>query len=209
MTEPSATTLPPLAPPAPVPAKAMGKQARIFFLALTLVSLVAIFYPRGDGTSTAPQGFLLDATGRPVTIGSHFTPVTLLHFWATWCPPCITEIPALERLSADFGGEPGFQIMMVAVDDDPEKVRPFVGSNRAFNVLFDPQWEVSHRYGTRKLPETYVVIRGKVVSSLKFVGAQNWDDPRIRQTLQAVIQKVADGAEMEEILEVAKGLPQT
>ena len=52
-------------------------------------------------------------------------------------------------------------------------------------------------------------IRGKTVKALKFVGAQNWDDPRIRQTLRGVIQKVADGAEMEEILEVAKGLPQT
>jgi len=184
----------------------LAKQARIFFFAIAALVLTAMFFPRGDGTSTAPAGFLLDATGRPTTIGNHFTPVSLLHFWATWCPPCITEIPALERLSQDFAQEPGFQIMMVAVDDDPEKVRPFVGRNRAFSVLFDPQWEVTHRYGTRKLPETYVVIRGRTVKSLKFVGATNWDDPKIRAALQEVIRKVEAGEELQVVIDAAEAL---
>ena len=182
----------------------VAKQARLFFLGIAVLVLTAVFFPRGDGTSTAPAGFLLDATGRPTTIGNHFTPVSLLHFWATWCPPCITEIPALERLSRDFAGQPGFQIMMVAVDDDPQKVSPFVGRNRSFSVLFDPQWEVSHRYGTRKLPETYVVIRGRTVKALKFVGATNWDDPRIRAALQEIIRKVEAGDELQDVIAAAE-----
>ena len=178
----------------------LGRQARGMFLIILTLALLAMVWPRGDGTSLAPAGFLLDSSGRPTKLGDHMTPVVLLHFWATWCPPCITEIPALERLANDFGGRPGFQIMMVAVDDELEKVRPFVGNQRAFSVLYDPQWEVSHRYGTRKLPETYVIVKGRKIEKLKFVGATNWDDPEIRATLSTIIDKVAAGEEMEEIL---------
>lgn len=185
----------------PSPAEnGLGVQARVMFLVILVLALSALFWPRGDGTSLAPAGFLLDASGRPTTLGDHMTPVVLLHFWATWCPPCITEIPALERLADDFAGRPGFQIMMVAVDDELEKVRPFVGHQRAFSVLYDPQWEVAHRYGTRKLPETYVIVNGRKIEKLKFVGATNWDDPEIRATLAAVVESVDSGQEMEDIL---------
>jgi thiol-disulfide isomerase/thioredoxin len=191
----------------PLPAKKIARQAKIVTLFVVVLVLTALLAPRGDGTSTAPAGFLLDATGRPSTLGDHFTEVVLLHFWATWCPPCITEIPALERLGDDFSTQPGFQIMMVAVDDDPPKVAPFVGASRAFAVLFDPQWEVAHRYGTRKLPETYVILRGKKIESLKFVGAQNWDDPQLREILKQIIQQAEDGVATEDIVKSLEKLP--
>ncbi|MCB1035901.1 MAG: TlpA family protein disulfide reductase [Acidobacteria bacterium] len=182
--------------------RALRRQALGMFFIILILSLGALIWPRGDGTSLAPAGFLLDASGRPTTLGDHMTPVVLLHFWSTWCPPCITEIPALERLAADFEGRPGFQVMMVAVDDELEKVRPFVGNQRAFSVLYDPQWEVAHRYGTRKLPETYVIVNGRKIEKLKFIGATPWDDPGIRATLSTIIDMVASGKEMEEILAV-------
>ena len=53
-------------------------------------------------------------------------------------------------------------------------------------VLFDPQWEVAHRYGTDKLPETYLVVNGRVVR--KFVGMTNWDDPAVRAELATHLQ---------------------
>lgn len=171
---------PPIAPlegaPA-MPPERLGLQARLVVAAVALAALAVLFWPRGDGTSQAPGGFLLDGDGRPQPLAARMAPVTLVHFWATWCPPCITEIPALERLWTDFGDRPDFEVVMVAVDDTMAKVEPFVGS-RAPMMLYDPQWEVAHRYGTRKLPETYLVVGGRVVE--KWIGAQNWDDPAIR-----------------------------
>ncbi len=171
---------PPIAPlegaPAVLPER-LGLQARLVVAAVALAALAVLFWPRGDGTSQAPGGFLLDGDGRPQPLAARMAPVTLVHFWATWCPPCITEIPALERLWTDFGDRPDFEVAMVAVDDTMAKVEPFVGS-RAPMMLYDPQWEVAHRYGTRKLPETYLVVGGRVVE--KWIGAQNWDDPAIR-----------------------------
>ena len=136
----------------------LGLPARLGLLALTLCALAALFWPRGDGTFKEPGGFLFDNSGQAAAIGTHLAPVTLVHFWATWCPPCIKEIPALQRLSSDFSRHHDFKVLMVAVSDSNDKVRSFLGSG-AEQVLFDPEWEVAKRYGTDKLPETYLVIR--------------------------------------------------
>jgi hypothetical protein len=73
---------------------------------------------------------------------------------------------------------------MVAVADSTEKVRSFMGS-QADMMLFDPDWTVANRYGTDKLPETYLVVRGEVIE--KLVGQQNWDDPALRSKLSALL----------------------
>lgn len=91
----------------------------------------------------------------------------------------------LQRLARDFAGQPDFTILMVAVSDSSEKVRTFLGPP-ADSVLFDPQWDVANRYGTDKLPETYLVVNGTVVR--KFVGMTNWDNPGLRAELAASIR---------------------
>ena len=55
-------------------------------------------------------------------------------------------------------------------------------------MLYDPNWDVAHRYGTHQLPETYLVVHGKVVE--KWEGAQDWDDPELRGRLDAALREV-------------------
>jgi thiol-disulfide isomerase/thioredoxin len=154
-------------------------QARLAVGALALCGLAALFWPRGEGTRTS-GGFVVDASGRAATIGSHLAPVSLVHFWATWCPPCLTEIPALQRLARDLAGSPDFRVIMVAVADDRGKVGALMGE-ASEAVLFDPNWEVARRYGTTQLPETYLVVQGEVVE--KWVGATDWNDPGVRHRI--------------------------
>lgn len=161
-----------------------GKQMKLGLALLVLCALAAMFWPRGEKTFKEPGGFLVDANGRPAKLGSQLAPVSLVHFWATWCPPCIDEIPALQRLAQDFSDQEGFVVVMVAVDDSTDKVTTFLGPGWDM-VLFDPSWDVAERYGTSKLPETYLVVRGQVVD--KFVGATNWDDPKIREKLTSLL----------------------
>lgn len=160
-------------------------QAKVAFLVVAVVAAVALFWPRGDGTFEEPGGFLYDSDGRPATLGEHLAPVTLLHFWATWCPPCITEIPSLDRLEADVDSS-DFAILMVAVNDEVSKVETFMGERAASN-FYDPNWDVSHRYETYKLPETYLLVGRTVVD--KFVGAQNWDDPKLRRRIEEKVRE--------------------
>jgi thiol-disulfide isomerase/thioredoxin len=166
--------------PAPAPPKRLGLPARLGLAALAVCALSALFWPRGDKSFKEPGGFLYDPSGRAATIGPRLAPVTLVHFWATYCPPCIEEIPALQRLTRDFAGHQDFTVVMVAVSDSADKVRAFLGSG-ADMVLFDPQGEVAGRYGTQKLPETYLLVEGRVVR--KFIGNTNWDDPALRAEL--------------------------
>lgn len=158
----------------------LGIQARLALVVLAVCALAALFWPRGE--RSAPGGFLLDSGGRPTPLGSRMAPVTLVHFWATCCPPCIDEVPALRRLERDLADQPDFGILMVAVADSAERVAPFLGPG-AEMVLYDPKWDVAHRYGTRQVPETYLVVRGRVLE--KFEGATNWDDPDLRRRLRS------------------------
>ncbi|HSL84359.1 MAG TPA: TlpA disulfide reductase family protein [Thermoanaerobaculia bacterium] len=169
----------------------LSRQTQVLVALLAAAALAVVFWPRGDGTREAPGGFLIDAGGRPVPVGSRMAPVTLMHFWATWCPPCRTEVPSLSQLAEDFGDYRGdFSVLMVSVADRVDEVEKFMEEtlveNRFNSVLYDPSWEVTHRYGTRKLPETYLVVQGRVVE--RWIGAQDWNDPEIRQTiLEAVL----------------------
>lgn len=161
----------------------LSKQAKLGLALLVVCALAALFWPRGK-TFKEPGGFPLDLDGRPAMLGSQLAPVSLVHFWATWCPPCVDEIPSLQRLARDFQGREGFSVVMIAVDDEKGKVKKFLGPGWDM-VLFDPSWDVAHRYGTDKLPETYLVVRGQVVE--KFVGATNWDDPKLRDRLDSLL----------------------
>lgn len=162
----------------------LGRQAKLLLAALAVCALAALFWPRDGGTPQEQGGFLLDAQGRPAKLGPQLAPVSLIHFWATWCPPCVKETPALQNLARDFSNKKDFAIVMVAVQDTSDKVRRFLGPD-ADMVLFDPNWQVANRYGTNQLPETYLVVRGRTVQ--KFVGQTDWDDPALRAKITSYL----------------------
>jgi thiol-disulfide isomerase/thioredoxin len=165
----------------------LSKQAKLGVALLVVCALAALFWPRSK-TFKEPGGFPLDLDGRPAKLGEQLAPVSLVHFWATWCPPCIDEIPSLQRLVRDFQDQDDFSVVMIAVNDEKDKVTPFLGPGWDM-VLFDPTWDVANRYGTDKLPETYLVVRGEVVD--KFVGAMNWDDPKLRDRISSLVAPAA------------------
>lgn len=160
----------------------MALEAKLAFAAILAFVIFVLVLPHPP-SDEAPMGELEDAAGQPVEMETEMAPVTLVHFWSTWCPPCITETPAIERLAADLAAEQGFRLLMVAVQDDAEKVEEFLGS--ADDTLYDPNWEIAHSYGTKKLPETHLVVQGKLVES--FVGAISWDDPEVRQKITSAL----------------------
>jgi thiol-disulfide isomerase/thioredoxin len=170
-------------PAAEAPAvSASNRWLRFVLAGLVVCAAAALFWPRGDARRDAPGGFLVDRQGRPQPLAARLAPVTLVHFWATWCPPCVDEAPALDRLTRDLAVPGRLAVVRIAVFDDPDRVHTFLQGNDA-DVLFDPRWDVAHRYGTRQLPETYVIVRGKVVQ--KFDGAADWDSPALRAQLTA------------------------
>ena len=181
-----------------------GRQSGLFVALVAIVALVALFWPRSEDArinfqafrkargGAAPVGMLVDSAGRPTPLATRTAPVTLVHFWSTWCPPCITEIPSILRLADEHATDHNFSLVMIAVQDDVEKAQTFLGK-RVSEALFDHDWKVTHSFGTEKLPETHLVVGGQMVES--FIGATDWDDPDIRRRIRDALASVQDSDE--------------
>jgi cytochrome c biogenesis protein CcmG, thiol:disulfide interchange protein DsbE len=102
----------------------------------------------------------------------------LLNFWATWCPPCVEEMPSLQQFH-DLFKERGVVVMGVNVDEAEQTYQRFLQRSRiSFANTFDPTADLGARFGTYRYPETYLINRqGKVVE--KFVGAELWTSAEI------------------------------
>jgi thiol-disulfide isomerase/thioredoxin len=105
--------------------------------------------------------------------------VVLVNFWATWCLPCLQEMPSLEKFARTYDVE----VLAVSVDDGWEPVDKFLGKNTSFRVALDLGAKVSQIYGTTQFPESYLVDRGGK-ARLKFIGPRNWADPSFAALLK-------------------------
>ena len=135
----------------------------------------------------APDFAFRTPAGAVSTLASVRGRVVLLHFWATWCPPCIVELPRLARLAEGLDPE-RFAVMAVCVDNDrPEKVRDFVATwGISLPLYLDPGGVVARKFGTIRFPETFV-LDGSGVVRKKVIGAEEWRRPvwvRFLQSLQ-------------------------
>ncbi len=117
--------------------------------------------------------------------------LTLLHFWATWCAPCRSEMPALVKLYEDMREE-GLHVLAVSTDRGDAEVRDFVQQYRMrFPVLRDPSMRVANRYGITGYPETYIIDRQGVILA-HIVGPGPWESEQTRRQLRAWLQTPAE-----------------
>jgi peroxiredoxin len=135
----------------------------------------------------APE-FRLQATdNRFVSLSDLKGRVVMVHFWATWCPPCVEELPTLDKLYRALKGE-DFEMLAISVNEEgAAAVVPFMQKNRLnVPVLFDPGKSIAGLYGTYKFPETYIVDRQGIVR-YKAIGPADWTDPAAIQMLRDII----------------------
>jgi peroxiredoxin len=164
-----------------------GKEITLLVLLVLFVGFLSVFFivrDRGEAITIIGEGdrapdFSLPAPdGRIVSLAQYRGAVVMVHFWATWCPPCVEEMPALQKLYDALKGR-GFEVLAVSVDEDgPGSVTSFMQRNGlSFPVLLDPRRTVANRrYGTFKYPETYVIDREGVVR-IKVIGSRDWSQP--------------------------------
>jgi thiol-disulfide isomerase/thioredoxin len=103
----------------------------------------------------APDFQLADATGKRWSLQSLRGRPVLLNFWATWCPPCVEEMPSLENLAKRNGDR--FTVLTVSVDEDWETVKKFFPGGTTLSVLLDSSKEIPKKFGTDKYPETFLI----------------------------------------------------
>src|SRR5262245_17824275 len=113
--------------------------------------------------------------------------VVLVNFWATWCAPCLEEMPSIEKLRRSFDAR-RFAVLAVNVGQGPGAAREFVEKMElgGFQVLLDRDTKVSKAWGARVLPATFIVDpAGKVRYS--YYGALDWARPDVRAAIQKLV----------------------
>jgi cytochrome c biogenesis protein CcmG, thiol:disulfide interchange protein DsbE len=127
--------------------------------------------------NTAPD-FTVSDSEHAVTLSQLKGQVVVLNFWATWCAPCVEEVPSLVRMQQRMKSK-GVTVLAVSVDADASQYQRFV-KDHSVNLLTvrDADQKSNALYGTSKFPETYVIDRQGVVRR-KFIGAVDWTEPEI------------------------------
>ncbi len=126
--------------------------------------------------------------GDSIKVGAFTGKISLLNFWATWCPPCRAEMPSIERLHKQMSGTK-FQIIAVNSGERRSQVASFIEKNKyTFLIYLDESNELSSIFAARGLPSTYLVNKeGKVIAAR--IGAMEYDQAELIK----VLKELADG----------------
>jgi len=138
---------------------------------------------KGD---TAPSFSVTTDSGKKISRTDFGGKVLVLNFWATWCPPCIQEMPSLNRFAQEMAPS-GVVVLGVSVDKNEQTYKRFLEqAGLAFETSRDPEADISADYGTFMWPETYIIdAKGKVVE--KYIGDRDWTDPKIISSIKALL----------------------
>lgn len=136
----------------------------------------------------APEFTLPDLDGKPHKLADWRGKVVVLNFWATWCPPCRYEMPAMQRAWEKVRDE---NIVFVGVDvgEDSDTVFTFLADYPVeFPLLLDQDAKVIEQYPVTGLPTTYVIDpRGRITH--RAVGGREWDDEALLKELRSLSVK--------------------
>ena len=111
----------------------------------------------------------------------------MVNFWATWCPPCLEEMPAMERLYRKHK-DAGFTLVAISVDADPKKVKPFVSEHKlTMPIGVDPKMDLANTYGVRALPSSFMIGRDGNLAALA-IGPRHWDNDAAHSLVEGMLR---------------------
>ena len=153
--------------------------ARVLALSVLLLGLLSCYSgsrPPRIG-SNAPD-FTVQDSDRTVALSQFHGQVVVLNFWATWCPPCVEEMPSLVEMQKRVKAN-GVTVVAVSIDVDEGAYKLFLKQHGVdLLTVRDPKQKVPDLYGTHGWPETFIIDRNGVMRR-KFIGAVDWTDPEI------------------------------
>jgi len=134
----------------------------------------------------APDFKIVSDGGRTFTRSDFGGKLLVLNFWASWCAPCVEEVPSLDAFQQTLATE-GVVVLGVSIDTNPKRYEQFL---KRFRVNFPtarvPEAKISSSYVSFQIPETYIIdstgkVREKVISN------QNWMDPQFVARVKAML----------------------
>lgn len=145
-------------------------------------------YRPDNPPKAAPAVTFTDAAGRQLSLADFRGKVVLLNFWATWCGPCVKELPSLDRLQAKLGSD-RFTVVAISVDRQGlDVVRPFLAKAaiRSLTTYTDPHGDSMRAFGVQGLPTSFIIDRaGREAGRLE--GMANWNTPEAEALMRYYI----------------------
>jgi thiol-disulfide isomerase/thioredoxin len=139
----------------------------------------------------APAAVFKDAAGKPASLEDFAGRPAVVNLWATWCAPCLKEMPSLDRLQAEFAGK--LHVAAIAEDHAGSKtVAPFVAKQKLHDlkIYLDPDTAVAEAFKVNGLPTSFVLdAKGRVVGKVE--GAADWTGAAMLSVLRKLIDNRA------------------
>ena len=160
------------------------KLKSVILIAVFIVAIVIVLFsvkreetPRTKAVVglNAPEFSLSDPSGKTYTLSELKGSVVFINFWATWCPPCIEEMPSIQNLYNGFKDKKEFRMVTILFKDDYGKAMAYLKQNNyAIPVLIDGNGKAAKAYGVTGVPETYIVDKQGVLRQ-KVIGPADWN----------------------------------
>lgn len=144
----------------------------------------------GSVPAVAPEFRLPDREGALHGLDELEGRPVVLNFWASWCPPCLDEMPALQRMKAALA-DTDVALVAVTLDEnweDAEKAMAKAGFGEGILLLQDVDRSVADSFGTVKVPETYLIARDRSIVH-RFQGAKEWDTEKFLEDLREFVER--------------------
>jgi cytochrome c biogenesis protein CcmG/thiol:disulfide interchange protein DsbE len=180
-----------------------GHKAKILFLILS-IGAGALFLLIGNNVdfkftkqpaitagTKAPDFSFPDLEGKTISLSDFRGKIVLLNIWATWCRPCVEEMPSIERLYNQFKDD-DFIVLAVSIDTKGKKaVGPFMAvHNLSFKALLDTKGAIQNAYRTIGVPESFIIDKNGIILQ-KVIGSYDWSSPKIFQYFKERLEKTS------------------
>jgi thiol-disulfide isomerase/thioredoxin len=135
----------------------------------------------------APAISFVDLAGNTASLSEFAGKIVLVNLWATWCEPCLREMPSLERVQSHFGDK----IAVVAISEDHggrKTVEPFIDKLglKSVKIYLDPKSAMERAFKVQGLPTSFLIDRGgRVLGQVE--GAAEWDAPKLLEVLKSFL----------------------
>lgn len=160
----------------------MRRLPFLFVLVPLLTAGACYSGSRPQHVGSAAKDFSVKDSDHEVSLNQYRGQIVVLNFWATWCPPCVEELPSMMDMQDRLRSR-GVVVLGLSIDVDNDAYHRFLKQrNVNFVTVRDPGQKVASMYGTAGWPETYIIDRQGVVRR-KFVGPVNWSSPEVLQFL--------------------------
>ena len=172
----------------------MRLKPLVFFAVVGLLAALAIYQelqgpsPTLQG-SQAPDFELKNSQGNIVRLSDYRGNLVFLNFWATWCGPCIDELPAMMEMNGQFAGR-SFEMLGVSFDTDWDDVNGYLDEHRIeLSTVLDPAQTMRQSFRTTGVPETFL-IDGNGIVLKKYIGAKPWSTPYMIAEVEEMLNMV-------------------